>query len=69
VSIRLFSIGGLVLSSVLMAGCDDSKKTETVEFKKTDTSQFDSMKEAMTKGVTTKNYAPKAATPPAETKP
>jgi hypothetical protein len=45
-------IGIVLLASVVaLAGCDSGTKTETVEFKATDTSQFKDMQDAMTKNV------------------
>jgi len=44
---------GLVLLAfvVVLAGCDSGTKTETVEFKATDTSQFKDMQDSMTKNL------------------
>lgn len=61
--IRFCAIVGIAL----VAGCDAGNKTETVEFKKTDVSHLDAMKDAMTKQVKSGNYTQKAA-PAAPTK-
>jgi len=42
--------------ALLLIGCGGGESTETVPFKATDTSQFESMKNAMMKNVQTKNY-------------
>jgi hypothetical protein len=39
----------LFACTVALAGCDSGTKTESVEFKPTDTSQFKDMQDAMTK--------------------
>ena len=49
------TIASLFLASFLVAGCGGSEPA-TVEFKKTDTSQFDQMKASMTNNLKTKKY-------------
>jgi hypothetical protein len=52
---KLRGIGLVLLAfEVVLAGCDSGSKTETVEFKATDTSQFKDMQDAMTKNLKAK---------------
>jgi hypothetical protein len=61
---------GIVVSSVfcgLFAGCGGGQATETVPFKTTDVSQFDKMKEDMTRNLL-KRSGKKLPSPPANGK-
>jgi hypothetical protein len=51
---RLAVVAGLA-AFLLVAGCGGDGN-ESMEFKKTDTAQFDAMKDMMTKNVKSKNY-------------
>lgn len=59
-----FWIGCLIMTG-LAAGCDSGVKEGPVEFKPTDTNQFESMKNQMLEGMKTKDYTKKPAAPKA----
>ncbi len=52
-------LAGGILVSFAIAGCDSGVKEGTVEFKPTNTSQFDAMKNQMLEGIKSKSYTQK----------
>ena len=58
------AIAGTLLSTSLLSGCGGSEP-EKVEYKPTETSQFNDMSKAMMKNVQTKSYKGAAPTTPA----
>lgn len=59
-------LAGTLATTVLIAalGCGGSEKTETVEFKATDVSQFEEMKNQMIKQYKEKSFQKQGYVPP-----
>ena len=55
------SITLVILGSLLAAGCSGGSENKSVEFKKTDATQFDQMKSMMMQNVKSRNYTGPAA--------
>jgi len=54
------SIALVTLGSLLAAGCSGGSENKAVEFKKSDTAQFDQMKSMMMQNVKSRSYTPPA---------